>query len=388
MGIFGKRDKNEENKNEKENSELNLDASASEGIFPFATIVVDEVLSLTASEISIIGNLRGKSIRVGDELFLLERGGGSKKTRVVNIKNEMMEKIKVAEEGTNVNIDLMGFRQGDVKKLDVLSSVNTMNADDDKPGDVVAPYLTALLRERAGHENDNEYNSRIMQYLAEEAILLAPCMPTPENGPGSVALAFLRHEKDTFLPVFTDTYEMEKADAVQTTEKMVRPLDFDQIKDIMEKTGCDGLAINPSKNTMVIPAPMIAMLARQKANIHNHIKEQKINKEDKIMVAIPSEDARPTELFDALRSYMETDKRIQRAWYGVMLNQTQKTEAHLVILDLLEDAPDVYGNVGKAATPLLNGRGFNMQSVQNVGEETVSKLILFYERKEPISVVK
>jgi|GEM_PF-1938845 len=392
MGLFGRKDKND--KNPKQNGEQNGERiekkeSSSDSIFPFGTIVVDEVLSLTASQISIIGNLRGRSVKVGDELFLLDRIGKSKKTRILNIKNEMMEKIQVAEEGSNVNIDLEGFRQGEVSKYDVLSTVNCMTTDRDKPGTVVAPYLTAFLRERVGREEDSDINSRIFQYLAEEAILLAPCMRAPDQGDDAVALAFLRHDKDTFLPVFTDIYEMEKADAMkENKEKMVRPLSFEQIKEIMEKVGCDGLALNPSKNTMVIPTPMILALARQKAKIHNHITEQKINTEDKIMVAIPNEDSRPKELFDALCAYMKTDRRIQKAWYGVMLNQTQKTEAHLVILDLLEDEPEIYGNVGKAATPFVNGKGLNMQSVQNVGEKVVENLILIYERQEPISVVK
>ena len=105
------------------------------------------------------------------------------------------------------------------------------------------------------------------------------------------------------------------------------------------------------------------------------------------MLAVPKDDHLPEDLFSAMRDYMKTEPRILRAWYGMMVFPEDKTRNHLVILDLLEEDPDIYGGVGRAAKDHVEEMQMNMQSYQKVGDKMVEKLKLFYERDDSIKSI-
>ena len=138
MGLFDRKNSNAGNNEpvEKENKEIQ---------YPFLTILVEEVLSMTSTEVSVIGNVRGAEITEGQELFLLGRNNKSVKTKAVRIEDTLMSKIPKAEVGENVSVVLEGLRHGDVEKYEVLSSVNILTAEEDASTEPVNPYLTGLL---------------------------------------------------------------------------------------------------------------------------------------------------------------------------------------------------------------------------------------------------
>ena len=107
MGLFGK-------KNNGDRSDSNEQNKESEGIkFPFLTILIEEVLSMTSTEVSVIGNVRGTDLKEGQELYLLGRKGKSVKTRALRIEDALMSKMPEAKEGENVSVVLEGLRSGD-----------------------------------------------------------------------------------------------------------------------------------------------------------------------------------------------------------------------------------------------------------------------------------
>ena len=60
-------------------------------------------------------------------------------------------------------------------------------------------------------------------------------------------------------------------------------------------------------------------------------------------------------------------------------------KTHLIIVDTLEEAPEVFGGVGDAARPYLGEMQLNMQAAARVGKMT-ENLMLFYERTDDIKV--
>ncbi len=390
MGLFDrKKGKPEGEKNEEQI------VPKKDGIFPIVTLVIEDVLALTSAEVSVLGNVHGGDIKVGDTMFLLGRSGRSLKTTVRSIQDEMLSKIAVAEENTNASLVLDGLKQGDIVKYDVLSSVNYKRQEEDKPSDVVNPYLTGLLRDVKAndHITNNEYMGRLIEYLVNEAVLITPMMHAPEGGKeeGKIGLALLRNGENTFLPAFTDTYELEQANGIN--EKLIKPLDFKEAKTIVDNSDCNGLALNPSTEGFVVPKELLDRIEHQKKNIDNNIREQKIDKNEPLMLAIPNEGKEPEELFNAVKEYFAKEPRVQRAWYGIMVHpksETRKEESqdHLIIVDTLEEDQDIFGAIGRVAKEHLNGMQLNMQTFQRVGENITNHLKLFYERKENITIVK
>jgi len=390
MGLFDrKKGKPEEEKNEE------ISSVKKDGIFPIITIEIEDVLSLTAAEVSVIGNVRGGSIRVGDSLFLLGRAGKSIKTTILRIEDTMMQKKKSAEDGEDVSLVLSDLKMSDVEKYDVLSSVNSMNAEEDGPKEVVNPYLTGILREvkEKEHMQNKEFMGRLIQYLADDAILLSPMMHDPDNKgeQGKIGLALLKNGENTFLPAFTDIHEVEKASGI--SEKLLQPMDFDKAKTILDNSDVKGLALNPSTEGFVVPKELMNVIAHQKKNIKNGLREQKVDKDGPILLAIPKEGEEPKALYDAVTGFLKTDRRVQKAWYGLMVYpKTEKrpeSRSHLIIIDTIEEDQDIFGGIGRVAKEHLGEiTSLNMQTAQRVGTEMTDKLQLFYERKETITIVK
>ena len=82
---------------------------------------------------------------------------------------------------------------------------------------------------------------------------------------------------------------------------------------------------------------------------------------------------------------MKTEPRILRAWYSLMMMPKEDKKEHLIILDTLEEAPEVFGGVGRVAQPFLNEMQLNMQAAARVGAMT-ENMMLFYEREDDINV--
>ena len=385
MGLFDRKN----NKNE-ENNEINEVPSKKEVTFPYLTILVDEVLSMTSTEVSIIGNVRGATLNEGDELYLLGRKGKSIKTAALRIEDTLMTRMDKAEEGTNVSVVLQGLRSDDVEKYDVLSSINCMGADQDTPDTPVNPFLAGLLREsKASQERskDRDYMGRIMENIASEAIFLTPCMHSPAGSAeqGKVGVALLKgKDGKQFLAGFTDIHEVEITPGLP--EKMIQPMAFDQIHEVVSKGPIDGFLINPRSCGFVLTKPFIEGLANHKRKVDNNIKEQKIDPQKQMMLLIPKEDHKPQELFDALTEYMKTEPKILRAWYAVMaFPDDQDKRGHLVIVDTIEETPEIFGAIGRAAKDHVGGMQLNMQAASKVGKMT-EKMMEFYVREDDLKV--
>ena len=62
MGLFGRKGNNAEKNEENKQESVAIK-------YPFFTLLVEEVLSMTSTEVSVIGNVRGDLIEEGQELF-------------------------------------------------------------------------------------------------------------------------------------------------------------------------------------------------------------------------------------------------------------------------------------------------------------------------------
>ena len=382
MGLF---DRNNKRENQSENNEA---PKKKEVTFPFLTILVEEVLSMTSTEVSVIGNVRGAELKEGDELYLLGRKAKSVKTSALRIEDTLMTRMEKAEVGTNVSVVLEGLRADDVQKFDVLSSVNCIASEEDTPDSPVNPYLTGLLREQSEKNRETkEYMGCIMEYVATEAVFLSPCMHAPANdkNPGKVGVALLKgKDGKNYLAAFTDIHELELMDGLP--EKMIQPMSFQQITEIVEKGPIDGVLINPKSVGFVMPKKLVEALALHKRKVENNLKEQKIDMSQPMMLAVPKEDHVPTALFDSLKAYMQTEPKIIRAWYAMMVfPKDNDRRAHLIIVDTLEETPEIFGAVGRAAKEFVDGLQLNMLPASKAGKMT-EKALLFYERTDELKI--
>ena len=384
MGLFDrKRAKNQEENHIEPPREGKVEVQ-----FPILTVVIEEVLSMTATEVSAVGYVHGGTLKEGDRLYILGRRGKSTPTAALRIKDTLMNKITQAEDGTNVSIVLEGVHPKDVEQYDVLSSVNCISSNIDSPDSPVNPYLSGLLREAKRFHKETEYMGRIMEYICNEAVFLTPCMSEPsESEKEKVGYALLKSkEGDTYLSACTDISEIESLEGLNT--KMLEPLDFEKIMQIASGAPIKGLLINPAHEGFVLKKQLLESLSLQKRKIVNNVKEQKIDTNQPVAIAIPKEEHIPTEMFDALSKYMEGEPSILRAWYGVMLFPKENKKTHLIIIDTLEETPEIFGAIGRTAKPFLEeDMPLNMQSASKVGKMT-EKLMPFYERKDQINTPK
>lgn len=351
--------------------------------FPIVTVVIEEVLSMTSTEVSAIGNVRGGTLKKGDRLYLLGRKGKSTPTYALRIEDAMMSKMPSAEEGTNVSIVLGGLRQGEVEKYDVLSTANCMVSDVDSPDSPVNPYLSGLLRESKNFREDKEFMGRLMEYIANEAIFLTPCMKAPgkEGEEEKVGYAFLKSKDEKmYLAAFTDIHELQSMEGLPAKE--VVPVDFAKIMMIIEKSPANGILINPKTDGFAMQKPFLEALLNHKRKMINNIKEQRIDPKQPMAIAIPKEDHLPSDMFKALRDYMATEPSIQNAWYGMMIFPKTQEKAHLIIIGTLEETPEIFGAVGRTAKPFLEDVQLNMQAASKVGAMT-EKLLHFYNAENP-----
>lgn len=386
MGLFDRKNaKNTNNNLGESSSEENLGRK-----FPFVTVVIEDVLSMTSVEVSAIGNVHGGSLKPGDTLYILGRKGKSIKTSVVRIEDTLMAKMSEATDGMNVSIVLEGVRQNDVLKYDVLSTVDKMPSDVETGDSIVNPYLSGLLRESKNFQKEREFMGRLLECIAEEATLLTPCMrdQSDEGDESKVGYALLKAtDGNMYLSAFTDAYEMDSLAGLP--EKRSEPIKFDKIMTIMERTPAAGLLINPAHEGFAMKKEMIQSISLQKRKIENNVRDQKINTNQPVGIAIPKDDHIPTELFSALSEYMKTEPSILRAWYGVMFFPKEKdskmSRSHLIIIDTLEETPEIFGAIGRTARPLLDELPLNMQAASKVGNMT-EKLMLFYERNDELKV--
>lgn len=382
MGLFDR-------KNKKDNAEGNLEPPREGSVeveFPIVTVVIEEVLSMSSTEVSAIGNVRGGTLKTGDRLYILGRRGKSKVSSAVRIEDTLMTKMPQAEEGTNVSIVLEGVRQGEVEKYDVLSSINCMASDLDIPEVPANPYLTGLLRESKNLQKEREFMGRLMEYIAHEAVLLTPCMhdPSAKEGQEKIGYALLKaKDGKMYLSAFTDAYEMESLNGLP--EKALEPIDFDKIMMIMQQTPAAGLLINPAHEGFALKKEFLTALSDQKRKIVNNIREQRVDTKEPMGIALPKEEFIPHDLFDALSEYMKTEPSILRAWYGMMIWPKTNQKAHLIIIDTLEETPEIFGAIGRTARPFLEDTPLNMQTAAKVGNMT-EKLMQFYERKDALKV--
>lgn len=354
--------------------------------FPIVTVVVEEILSMTASEVSIIGNVHGGVLKENDRLYILGRNGKSIPTVALRLKDTMMTKMTQAEDGMNVSILLDGVSRQSIEKFDVLSSVNCITSELDSPDTPVNPYLSGLLREAKAHQKETDFMGRIMEYIANTAVFLTPCMheASEEGKEDKVGYALLKSKDDKmYMSAFTDVHELESLNGLPG--KMLEPVDFEKVMNVIHGAPVEGLLINPAHEGFVLKKNLLESLALQKRKIINNVRDQKIDTNQPVALAVPKEDHIPTELFEALRQYMTNEPSILRAWYGVMLFPKENKRSHLIIIDTLEETPEIFGAIGRTAKPFLDeDMPLNMQAASKVGQMT-EKLMMFYERKDEIN---
>lgn len=183
-----------------------------------------------------------------------------------------------------------------------------------------------------------------------------------------------------FYPIFTDMEELRKWQ--QEKDAQVLVLTFDNYAELLEQNSkVHGLVINPYGANFSIERDLVEYLKVQKAFVGKLAIEQMFHqKEETSGVQLQDPDPYPSEMVEAMRSYMATNSTIRRAWLRLMNNEGE--QSYLVIVDAEEsDTHGDFGEISGAAMPYLNDMYLDLLTLEDdFAKNAVKEISPFYER--------
>jgi len=112
MGLFSKFGKKEKGVPSGKPSEIHM-----------YTMVVQDIFPLKIPGCVVVGMVDGDTIHVGDQVYIISRGGKVTATRIEGMENLFQKRIQTAAPGSNVSILLAGVDASQINKGDVISNV-------------------------------------------------------------------------------------------------------------------------------------------------------------------------------------------------------------------------------------------------------------------------
>ncbi|MEF2966656.1 enhanced serine sensitivity protein SseB [Paenibacillus sp. M1] len=258
----------------------------------------------------------------------------------------------------------------------------------------------ALIRffQTAYTQNNFEGKQQVLQELEDQMIdevvrakYLLPMQlkeqePAPPDEQGKKTLkegtviqfAVLGGEGETtWLPVFTDWTEFEKAFDKSVWSSNI--VSYDDVLRISENM--DGIIINSRGIPLTIDdknKERIEAYRRESGESKAEaVKEVTVEKDTQVLLGEPK--VYPAEMINAVKSYMKTEKRIKKAYLRLMIKDGEMS--YLIIVDLDGgDEKEIFNAISAAATPHLNGMILYMMGIEDWADQ-VQEVEPFYKKK-------
>lgn len=212
-------------------------------------------------------------------------------------------------------------------------------------------------------------------------------------------------EDSSWLPVFTDWLEFEKAyDKTVWSSNIVTYEDMIALSESM-----DGIVVNyrgiplqiDDKNKQRIEAykeerreaqsaapseapseapntvPSETSSEAEDETPSETIQETTVPKDTEVLLEEPK--VYPTEMIDAVKAYMKTQKAIKKAYLRWMVKGNE--QGYLLIVDFEGNKEEIFGGIAAAASPHLKGHLLDLVELNDWANNEVKDLTPFYKKK-------
>lgn len=386
MGLFDNFRKNKEKVAEREEKSVkNSMNSSNPNVY---TVAIEDTFALKIGGCVVVGMVDGGTIRMGDKIYVISRGGQILTTQVggMEIVDRSVEK---APSGSNVGILLPNLEKAQLNPGDVISNVMPQQqVDVNQP--VFNPRLKGLLaaaRLKRTQECIKDITNLIFEEIAMQANFLSIIELSEEpvaNGDGTATFqkdSMMRipmistQDNKHFYPVFTDWGEIRKWTNCPSNKTMI--LDFDSYAEmVLRDDKTEGIAINPFGADFILDRKTIEHIRTRKDIITKGVSEQKVTKGTQVTLGEPKD--YPTEMVGAIKTYLNGEPAIRKAWLRLMCRNEEYS--YLLVVDFEGDKDSVFGKIADAARPYLRNMYIDMiPFADDFGKQAVEGVEPFYQ---------
>lgn len=387
MGFFDNfRKKNQEKAAEREEEPFkNSMDSSNPNVY---TLAIEDTFALKIGGCVVVGMVDGGTIRTGDKIYVISRGGQVLTTQVGRMEI-VRRSVEKAPSGSNVGILLPNLEKAQLSPGDVISNVMPQQrVDVNQP--VFNPRLKGLLaaaRLKRAQESIKDITNLIFEEIATQAHFLSVIELSEEpvaNGDGTATfqkdslmrIPMISTQDDKhFYPVFTDWEEIRKWTNCPSNKTMI--LDFDSYAGMVLKDDkTEGIAINPFGADFILDRKTIEHIKTRKEIITKGVSEQKVEKDTQVTLGEPKD--YPTEMVEAIKAYLNGETDVKRAWLRLMYRSGEYS--YLVVVDFEGDRNTVFGKIADAARPHLENMYIDMIPFSDdFGKQAVEGVEPFYQ---------
>lgn len=386
MGLFDNFRKNKEKVAEREEKSVkNSMNSSNPNVY---TLAIEDTFALKIGGCVVVGMVDGGTMRMGDKIYVISRGGQMLTTQVggMEIVGKSVEK---APSGSNVGILLPNLEKAQLNPGDVISNVMPQQqVDVNQP--VFNPRLKGLLaaaRLKRTQECIKDITNLIFEEIATQAHFLSIIELSEEpvaNGDGTATFqkdSMMRipmistQDNKHFYPVFTDWGEIRKWTNCPSNKTMI--LDFDSYAEmVLRDDKTEGIAINPFGADFILDRKTIEHIKTRKDIITKGVSEQKVEKDTQVTLGEPKD--YPTEMVEAIKTYLNGEPAIRKAWLRLMCRNEEYS--YLLVVDFEGDKDSVFGKIADAARPYLRNMYIDMiPFADDFGQQAVEGVEPFYQ---------
>lgn len=239
---------------------------------------------------------------------------------------------------------------------------------------------------------DKKVYSDIMGEIADELImrakLLVPVSLSKEpesrengelfvSGNTDVTFMMLTSHDQHFLPVFTDTDDLKKwkMDKVPYAVTM----GFDNAASMLESIGkCDGVAVNPFSDDMVIGRQLVLHWYEQKQIMTQGHANHVITGDTPVEMFVPN--PYPLELSNKLCETARQNHNVNKIWLrGIKLNGE---DGYLLVVDFKGDRQKLFSAFGECARPFLGAKALHIIALDDgFGGRAVENAMPIYSKE-------
>lgn len=387
MGIFnhlGKKDKEEET-SRKEESVKNSMSASNPNVY---TLAIEDTFAIKTGGCVVVGMVDGGTMRTGDKVFVISRGGQVLTTQVGGME-AARRSIEEAPSGSSVGILLPDLEKMQLNPGDVISNVAPQQrVDVNQP--VFNPRLKGLLaaaRVKRTQEYIKDITNLIFEEIATQAHFLSVVELSQEpvaNEDGTAIFqkdSMMRmpmistQDNKHFYPVFTDWGEIRKWTNCPSNKTMI--LAFDDYAEMIVKDGkIEGIAINPFGANFILDRKTIEHIQTRKDIITKGVSKQKVAKDTQVTLGEPKD--YPTEMVEAIKAYLNGEPAVRRVWLRLMYKSGEYS--YLLVVDFEGDRNNVFGKIADAARPYLGDMYIDMVPfADDFGRRAVEGVEPFYQ---------
>lgn len=226
-------------------------------------------------------------------------------------------------------------------------------------------------------KQSTELQEKIYDQIANEARFLAVVTSAENTSPETAKYEFpvltSTGGGHIFYPLFTDMDELRKWNSEDSAQTLT--LSFDECAELLSQNSkSEGFVINPFSGNFTMDRELVDYLKIQKAFFGKLAIEQMFQQSQDSGIRTEDPAEYPTEMMEAIRTYMESDPTIRRAWLRVMINGDERS--FLIVID--GDSDD-YIDVSGIAYPFLKDMYLDLMPLQDeFSKNAVSGVEPFY----------